>query len=45
MGYSHTIATPTVLGVSAYSSQNEVLQVARLDVDMFRVRSIDCTTE
>ena len=45
MGYSHSIATPTVLGVSAYSSQNEVFQVARLDVDMFRVRSIDYITE
>lgn len=45
MGYSHTIATPTVSGVSAYASQNEVLQVARLDVDMFRIGSIDCIPE
>ena len=37
MGYSHTIATPTVSGISAYSNQNEVLQVARLHVDRFKV--------
>lgn len=45
MGHSHTIATPTVSDVSTYSNQNEVLQVARLDVDRFRVGSIDCIPE
>lgn len=35
----------TVSGVSAYSKQNEDLQVTRLHVDRFKVGSINCIPE